>query len=436
MSFFHLLLAVRKKQPTVVKHSHFYLKLNSALFLALLSSSLGWLVLPSLATPLAGTPVDNQATGSYVDTLNSESVTAESNIVTIVVGEVAGISISPNSFSGNVSAGNTVYFSYVITNIGNDATQFYIPENAKVTGSGVQNGNIQITGYNLNGSTPVSLAASAYVDVAAGIATGDAGALAANGIIQPGGSVTVRVPVKVNTTASVNDSVTVLLGDTPEIAASTTTPKEHLQNQAYVDENTDQKYDVYTVDNPGGTIGEFNNVPPLNGDGVNHRQEASAAQKATVIGVDYGDAPDTGAGNGPGNYKTTLSDGGPSHVIVTGLSIGTKVDSDSSILQNVTADADNTNGTPNDEDGVVGLPVLKTIPGQTYTVQVKVTNTTGQPAYLVGYIDFNQNGDFGDVEDKSVTITVPSGATVGTYNVQHLVEKWKTMHCQLLALPR
>jgi parallel beta-helix repeat protein len=417
MSFLHLLLAARKKQPTVVKHSYFHLKLNSMLLLALLSSSLGWLVLPSLATPLAGTAVENQATGTYVDTLNSESVSTESNIVKIVVGEVAGISIISNSFSGTVSAGNTVYFSYVITNIGNDATQFYIPENAKVTGSGAQNGNIQITGYNLTGTTPVSLAASAYVDVATGIATGDAAALAANGIIQPGGSVTVRVPVKVNTTSVVNDSITVLLGDTPEIATSTTTPKEHLQNQAYIDENVDQKYDVYTVDNPGGTTGEFNNVPPLNGDAVNHRQEASAAQKVTVIGVDYGDAPDTGAGTGPGNYKTTLSDGGPSHVIVTGLSIGTKVDSDSSILQNVTADADNTNGTPNDEDGVVGLPVLKTIPGQTYTVQVKVTNTTGQPAYLVGYIDFNQNGDFGDVEDKSVTITVPSGATVGTYNV-------------------
>ncbi len=417
MSFLHLLIAARKKQPTVVKYSSFYLKLNSALCLALLSSSLGWLVLPSWATPLAGTPVENQATGSYVDTLNSESVTAESNIVKIVVGEVAGISISPNSFSGTVSAGNTVYFSYVITNIGNDATQFYIPENAKVTGSGVQNGSIQITGYNLNGSTPVILAAPAYVDIATGIATGDAGALAANGIIQPGGSVTVRVPVKVNTTAAVNDSITVLLGDTPEIATSTTTPKERLQNQAYIDENADQKYDVYTVDNSSGTTGEFNNVPPLNGDTVYHRQEASAAQKATVIGVDYGDAPDTGAGTGPGNYQTTLSDGGPSHIIVPGLSIGTKVDSDSSILQNVTADADNTSGTPNDEDGVVSLPVLKTNAGETYTVQVKVTNTTGQPAYLVGYIDFNQNGDFGDVEDKAVTITIPSGATVGTYNV-------------------
>jgi uncharacterized repeat protein (TIGR01451 family) len=417
MSFLHLLSASRQKQLAVAKRSFFHLKLNSTLLFALLSSSLGWLILPSLAAPVpAGTTIENQATGTYVDTLNNDSVGAESNIVKITVGEVAGITVTPGSISGTVSAGNTVYYSYTITNVGNDATQFYIPENARVTGNGVQNGDIQIIGYDLNGATPVVLAAANYVNIGAGVATGDANVLATNGIIQPGGSVTIRVPVKVNTTAAVNDFITVLFGDTPEIASSTTTPKERLQNQAYIDETADQKYDVYTVDNINGATGEFDN-PPLNGDLVNRRQEASAAQRATVIGVDYGDAPDTGTGVGPENYQTTLDDGGPSHVIKPGLLIGTKIDADSSILQNTTADADNASGTPNDEDGVVSLPVLKTAAGETYTVPVKVTNTTGQPAYLVGYIDFNQNGDFSDTEDKSVTITVPSGATVGTYNV-------------------
>ncbi len=416
MSFLHLLSASRQKKLAVTKHSFFHPKLNSALLFALLSGGFGWLALPSLATPVAGTTIENQATGTYVDTLSNDSVDAESNIVKITVGEVAGITVTPGSISGTVSAGNTVYYSYIITNVGNDATQFYIPENARVTGNGVQNGDVQIIGYDLNGATSVVLAAANYVNIGAGVATGDANVLAANGIIQPGGSVTIRVPVKVNTTAAVNDFITVLFGDTPEIASSTTTPKGRLQNQAYIDEAADQKYDVYTVDNINGTIGEFDNLP-LNGDSVNRRQEASAAQRATVIGVDYGDAPDTGTGVGPGNYQTTLSDGGPSHVITPGLLIGTKIDSDSGILQNVTADADNASGTPNDEDGLVSLPALKTAAGETYTVPVKVTNTTGQPAYLVGYIDFNQNGDFSDTEDKSVTITVPSGATVGTYNV-------------------
>ncbi len=34
---------------------------------------------------------------------------------------------------------------------------------------------------------------------------------------------------------------------------------------------------------------------------------------------DYGDAPDTGAGTGAGNYATTLADGGPRHIITAGL---------------------------------------------------------------------------------------------------------------------
>jgi hypothetical protein len=55
-----------------------------------------------------------------------------------------------------------------------------------------------------------------------------------------------------------------------------------------------------------------------------------------------------------------------------------------------------------------------------------VTNTTGSPAYLVGYIDFNRDGDFLDTGEKSSTVTVnasgsqnvsfttPTGMTAGT----------------------
>jgi uncharacterized repeat protein (TIGR01451 family) len=419
----------RKQQIPRAQRSVFSTKLNSSLLFTLLTSSSTWLILPSLAAPIvAGTPIENQATGSYVDTLNFDSAPVLSNIVALTVGEVAGITVTAGAISGTVAASNTVYFTYTITNTGNDATQFYLPGNATVTGNGVQDGNIQITGYNLNGTTPVVLAAANYVTVPLenvpsgslikGIATGDPAALGANGIILPGGTVTVRVPVKINSTAAVNNIITVMLGDTPIDAASTLTPKARLENQVYIDETTDQKYDLYTVDNPDGTPGEYTN-PPLNGDAVNHRQEASAIVKATVVAVDYGDAPDPGVGVGTGNYQTTLADGGASHLIVTGLAIGTKVDGDSGLLQNANADADNTSVSgSNDEDGVTTFPILKAEAGKNYTVSVKVTNTTGQPAYLVGYIDFNQNGDFADTNEKSVTtITVPTGATAGSYNV-------------------
>ena len=50
-----------------------------------------------------------------------------------------------------------------------------------------------------------------------------------------------------------------------------------------------------------------------------------------LLASDFGDAPDTGAGKGAGNYQTTLADGGPSHVIDTSqatLFLGNSVDGD------------------------------------------------------------------------------------------------------------
>ena len=47
-----------------------------------------------------------------------------------------------------------------------------------------------------------------------------------------------------------------------------------------------------------------------------------------LLASDFGDAPDTGAGTGAGNYETTSADGGPSHTIVAGLFLGATVDGD------------------------------------------------------------------------------------------------------------
>lgn len=151
-----------------------------------------------------------------------------------------------------------------------------------------------------------------------------------------------------------------------------------------------------------------------------------ATATVTVVAVDYGDAPDTAAGTGAGNYETIAANGGPSHTIIPGLGIGTSVDNDSGSLQNATANADDSDQTPDDEDGIASFPALDTTSGATYTVAVNVTNTTGSPAYLVGYLDFNKDGDFLDTGEKSATVTVnasgsqnvtvttPTGMTTGT----------------------
>jgi uncharacterized repeat protein (TIGR01451 family) len=137
---------------------------------------------------------------------------------------------------------------------------------------------------------------------------------------------------------------------------------------------------------------------------------------------DYGDAPDTGVGTGTGNYKTTTNDGGAAQVVISTLgqvlSLGNNIDVDDGSLQNSTAEADDNNNT-DDEDGVTSFPILTTTAAQTYTVPVSVKNNVPLPnAYLVGYIDFNKDGDFNDTGEKSATVTVPSSTTnPRTFNV-------------------
>ncbi len=136
----------------------------------------------------------------------------------------------------------------------------------------------------------------------------------------------------------------------------------------------------------------------------------------TVAGVDYGDAPDAATGTGVGNYKTTKADGGASHTIVSGLSIGATIDGDSGTLQNTAATADDTtnNGTANDEDGVASFSPLKTDDG-TYSVSVNVTNTVGA-ANLIGWIDFNQDGIFQSTEAATATVANSAGVQTKVLN--------------------
>ena len=105
--------------------------------------------------------------------------------------------------------------------------------------------------------------------------------------------------------------------------------------------------------------------------------------------VDFGDAPDTGVGTGSGNYNTLSTDNGPNHIIVAGLFLGATVDADDGTLQNATANADDVDGAlPDDEDGLnnPAADLILTI-GAAPTVNVIVTNTSGSPATLFGWID-------------------------------------------------
>ena len=209
---------------------------RSLLVAALFSSSSLLPMFPVLAaSPTPGTVIDNQATGSFTDPNNSnQEVQIESNVVQVEVAEVAGITISQaalpeeapsgvsgagaNQGNGDINPDDIIYFTYKITNVGNDPTQFFIPDAPSSVNNGSLNGNIQIIEYDPDGSSAVDLTSNNITVPNNGDTTGSLLNGIANtndGSVPVGGSITIRVPVKADSNLSDGDTVTVVMGDTP-----------------------------------------------------------------------------------------------------------------------------------------------------------------------------------------------------------------------------
>ncbi|WP_161635010.1 beta strand repeat-containing protein [Leptolyngbya sp. Heron Island J] len=212
-------------------------------------------------SPAPGTIIRNQATGSFVDPSDSSTQTIISNEVQVEVAEVAGITVVSNGYNeptdGTVNEGDTVYVDFVITNVGNDPTQFVLPGSASVT-NGTQAGNIQIIEYDADGTgagIAVDLTGNNVTVPGGGDTTGNllSGVVSANnGSIPAGGSITVRVPVTAGTAGL---DLTVNLGDTAATDG---------QNETYVTGTND----VYTQDNSGTDNGDTAGAP------INNEREA------------------------------------------------------------------------------------------------------------------------------------------------------------------
>jgi hypothetical protein len=154
----------------------------------------------------------------------------------------------------------------------------------------------------------------------------------------------------------------------------------------------------YQISSP--TSGEHN----IYFDGVATSNEYNFGFRSTL---DFGDAPNS--------YGTSLPDGAR-HGIVEGLAIGTAPDRDVDGIPSINADGDDVNQAINDEDGFMQVTPLA--PGDTASFEVTVTNTTGSTAYLQGFMDFNQDGDFDDAGEKFLSnTTVNSGITNVIYTV-------------------
>ena len=172
----------------------------------------------------------------------------------------------------------------------------------------------------------------------------------------------------------------------------------------------------------------------VDSDTTNNNDCESVAVLDSFFPSDYGDAPDTGAGTGPGDYQTTFTNGGPRHLEPGGTTwLGACVDSDGGgTLQNATADADDLDtaagsvtagncSNDDDEDGVTLPPAF--VAGDDTTLDVVIANDT---CALDGWIDYNADGVFEDAAGErlfnaeslasgphTLAVNVPEGITPG-----------------------
>ncbi len=282
------------------KRSNFCYHYHLAIILGIISHNLFWMPRVVAQTVLAGDPITNQATGSFVDSANGSSKNIESNIVSVIVAEVAGITIgdptvvepsattigasaAPSQGIAGVNQDDIVYFDFVITNAGNDPTQFFIPGNPfQVIGGTFDRtlyGAVQIIEIkNATGAIVPLPGNVSKIDIpAAGANTGDTLGIP-GGSIPANGSVKVRIPIKV--IGNVGTSLKVSLGDTGSNDNGLGTV-----NQTYAASTTTPGSDVYTKDNIDNTSlntpisGEINSTP------IGGEKEASRFGLAPIVAL-------------------------------------------------------------------------------------------------------------------------------------------------------
>jgi hypothetical protein len=127
---------------------------------------------------------------------------------------------------------------------------------------------------------------------------------------------------------------------------------------------------------------------------------------------DYGDAPisyDFGSNTIPIAAAATLSP-----AIYLGV---LPPNAESTALNSVSATADA------QDDGLTSTGIVRPTPGQNgYTLPIRVTNTSAAPAYVYGYMDWNNDGDFNaDPDERSLMLTVPAGSGTSTRSLTFAV---------------
>lgn len=244
----------------IYKTPYFYRLVYSTLAVSA-ALTINFPLLAQVSSGTAGLEIKNTATGTFKDESGTEYNTTSNEIV-ISIAEVAGIIVTAQSPSKtNPNVGETLYVDFVITNKGNDSTQFFIPDTITTSDN---------TKLALDGKIKIVKVGSTDVDVEVPSGGGTTGNLlgTTQGAIAPDGTITVRVPLKVLPGAITGDNLTVTLGNT------TAAPNNQNQPRTNNDGN-----DVYTVDNADGTDGETNGTP------INGVREAMDTSTNITIGA-------------------------------------------------------------------------------------------------------------------------------------------------------
>ena len=152
-----------------------------------------------------------------------------------------------------------------------------------------------------------------------------------------------------------------------------------------------------TVDVAANAPTNVTNTATVSGGGDFFTGNNTATDPTTINAFDYSDAPTSGTapnGTDTNNYGDAI------HLIVNTLKLGATIDSEVSSLASADADGDG-----DDDDGIT-LPTL-TAGATSYKIpaaSITATNTTGSPATLHAWVDFNKNGVFENNEYASTTV--------------------------------
>ena len=219
---------------------------------ALVAASLFHFSFPVFAAgTAAGTVLQNTATGNYEDDTGNK-YNIESNTVEVIVAKVAGITNQPSGFTDNTTGGaNTsvltsdrVSFEFEITNVGNDASNIFIPSIDNITTKGlskttnstenVNNLILQVSpALNADGTLASDNTAFSFDDIPANLSDPAVNPRPTNGQVENvplNGKVLVKVTGSVTATAA-GAPIEVLLGDTGS-NTDPNSPVADTQNEA------------------------------------------------------------------------------------------------------------------------------------------------------------------------------------------------------------